>query len=117
MTRFQWAVRYRNYIRSEKWKAKSRACVARAGGVCERCGGVNRLQSHHITYAHLGNERPWELECLCRWCHRNRHRLSVKETVEVDRDIAAFQAADDAGLIDWKAIIEENEKLQEGIKW
>lgn len=58
------------YIKSDKWKRKAKACYKRAKYRCQLCGTNNRqLQAHHNTYENLGNEKPEDLICLCDLCH------------------------------------------------
>ena len=49
----------------------------RAAGRCEVCGSVcvigQRLEQHHLHYENEGNERPEDLQALCRACHLSQH--------------------------------------------
>lgn len=64
---------YKAYIKSAAWKARSEACIARAGFRCQACGKARKdgvtLQAHHLTYIRLGKEQPSDLMCLCKSCH------------------------------------------------
>lgn len=51
------------------------ACLAAAGGRCERCGSEGALEWHHVVSRRLRALR-WLLEnslCLCPSCHRWWH--------------------------------------------
>lgn len=64
---------YKAYIKSSAWRARSRACIAIAGGRCQSCGKggtrFNPLQAHHLCYDRLGAEPQCDLQCLCKRCH------------------------------------------------
>ncbi len=64
-----------NYLRTARWRETREHAIARAGGCCEECGNAHGLEAHHKTYAHLGDERPQDLEVLCSYCHAERHAL------------------------------------------
>lgn len=65
-----------NYLKTRHWKETSAEAIARAGGCCHECGNTHGLETHHKTYAHLGDERPEDLEVLCGCCHTERHALA-----------------------------------------
>lgn len=71
--RAAWKRKYQKYIASAKWKKRRLAVIEARGGRCEQCGGRERLQVHHKSYAHLFNERDSELQVLCRACHVAKH--------------------------------------------
>lgn len=64
-----------NYLKTRHWKKTSAEAIARSGGCCHECGSPVHLEVHHKTYAHLGDERPQDLEVLCSYCHAERHAL------------------------------------------
>jgi len=60
----------KEYYLSPEWEGKRLAALHRARYRCESCGNPNPpLQAHHLTYAHLYNERPEDLRVLCLKCH------------------------------------------------
>lgn len=68
---------YREYIAGEAWR-KRRAEFLKEVNYCERCEAPRKLvvlvydqdlHVHHRSYARVGNERPDDLEALCRRCH------------------------------------------------
>ena len=73
MATAEWWARYRDYLQSDQWKRKRRACLRRAGGVCERCARRVAKQAHHLTYKRLGKEAPGDLLAVCRPCHEALH--------------------------------------------
>jgi hypothetical protein len=64
---------YRAVMQSSGWRRRRAHAIRRAGGRCQHCGAGGSLDVHHTTYAHLGNERPYELAVLCPGCHRRAH--------------------------------------------
>ena len=63
---------YRAYLQSPQWECRRRETIVRAKFRCERCGklrAVRRLQVHHLTYEHLGDEYPEQLVAVCVRCH------------------------------------------------
>lgn len=65
----RWRAAYVAYLASPAWAARRAAVLRRAGGVCEVCRNAPATQAHHLTYDHIGNERPDELVAICRSCH------------------------------------------------
>jgi 5-methylcytosine-specific restriction endonuclease McrA len=49
----------------------------RDGYRCVKCGTRKRLEVHHLSYAHQGDELNHleDLVTLCRSCHRKEHNL------------------------------------------
>jgi hypothetical protein len=65
--------RYRRVMASRGWRRRRAAAIRRAGRRCEACGARGPLDVHHVSYAHLGAERPHELRALCPDCHGRLH--------------------------------------------
>jgi len=67
---------YSLYIASPAWRRVRAAALELAEHRCQRCsrGGPGwigiHLDVHHISYERLGEERPDDVEVLCRRCHR-----------------------------------------------
>lgn len=66
---------YNKYIQSEDWKMKREELFEDRGKQCEKCGSINHLQVHHLTYENFGNESLEDLQILCRGCHLELHDL------------------------------------------
>lgn len=66
---------YQSYIASNLWRQTRRLALHRDGYQCRVCRSRRRLQVHHLTYKHLGNEANHleDLKTLCRTCHRRAH--------------------------------------------
>jgi 5-methylcytosine-specific restriction endonuclease McrA len=97
------ALNYRQYIKSDAWKAKRQAAIERAGGKCQLCGksGV-RLTVHHNSYNNLGNEPPEDLIVLCWPCHDSHHQKTDQITArDVKRSLSrkARQTLRRAGVL------------------
>jgi 5-methylcytosine-specific restriction endonuclease McrA len=62
---------YRDYLRSDKWKAKRQAVFKHYGKRCYACGKQPKvLHVHHLTYDRLFRERLGDLIPLCVPCHK-----------------------------------------------
>lgn len=61
---------YKAYITSPQWKVRSRL-YRNSHPKCELCGCADKfkLQTHHISYANIGNEQDDDLMTLCEDCH------------------------------------------------
>lgn len=66
---------YDHYLRSDWWLLTRRRL---ARGRCEVCGSPQRLVLHHMTYANLGREGDSDVCTLCRRCHRDVHRSTLR---------------------------------------
>lgn len=71
--------RYKDYINSDRWKAKVAAYWQRNGKYCKACGATKNLHVHHMTYERFGGgEYMSDLMGLCHKCHRDVHTLDRK---------------------------------------
>jgi len=78
-------------LREERWRARAKqrhlanqqtprykklreARLQIAGNKGEGCGGVERLQLHHLHYETLGRERLHDVRILCDTCHEAEGR-------------------------------------------
>lgn len=64
---------YEAVMRSAGWRRRRAQTIRRAGRRCQECGAGGPLDVHHLTYQHLGDERPWELVAVCERCHQQLH--------------------------------------------
>lgn len=65
---------YREYIKSEKWRALADEAKQATGGRCQGCDRQTwGLQAHHLTYERLGNERATDIWVVCSHCHLRFH--------------------------------------------
>lgn len=80
---------YDSFLLSDYWKQVAGAVKRKAGYRCEKCGSTRRLEVHHTTYEHKGEEHlhPEDLQCLCHDCHSEIHK--IKETDEVCKMVQA----------------------------
>jgi hypothetical protein len=65
---------YEAYLTSPAWRRRRARVLRRAGRRCQACGARPATGVHHLTYAHLGAERAWELLALGVECHRRLHK-------------------------------------------
>lgn len=63
---------YAAYIKSIKWTSKATRWK-RETGCCEKCGGTEHLEVHHLHYRTLCAERREDVQVLCRACHALVH--------------------------------------------
>lgn len=69
-----WWSQYSAYLAGPDWRARSRAAIAAAGGVCTYCMERPAVQAHHISYARVGHELPEDLRAICIPCHILEHQ-------------------------------------------
>ena len=74
--------KYKNYLKSPKWKAIREKLFSIRGRKCERCENTTSLQVHHKTYKRLYNEKLSDLEILCLSCHELEHGRSFSIPVK-----------------------------------
>lgn len=69
---------YEKFLQSDYWHQVRDWILARDDHTCQHCGSTTRLQVHHLTYEHHGEEHlhPEDLLTLCRSCHEEVHGLS-----------------------------------------
>ncbi|MGL5922132.1 HNH endonuclease [Chroococcidiopsis sp.] len=66
---------YKAYLASPYWQAVAAAVINR-DRKCTKCGATKRLEVHHLSYAHRGQEHLYlqDLTTLCRSCHKQHHK-------------------------------------------
>lgn len=66
---------YAQYLSTPYWRMVAAAVIARDKR-CTKCGDTKRLEVHHLTYAHRGQEHAHlgDLVTWCRKCHRKHHQ-------------------------------------------
>lgn len=68
------------YYKSPEWEKVRLFALHRASHRCQRCGAGGVLQVHHLTYDRLYDERPEDLEVLCKKkCHDKADRERAEE--------------------------------------
>src|SRR5271170_3260018 len=89
---------YEAYLLSDHWQSFRRGILA-VRHRCERCNLANSwarfifnqgLNVHHLNYECLGNERPEDVEVLCRMCHAKEHEKPVDFTPYRVNPIVSF---------------------------
>lgn len=60
---------YQRYLASREWALLKEQVRIRSGGTCERCRNAPYQETHHLTYAHIGNEQIEDLLAVCHDCH------------------------------------------------
>lgn len=61
---------FAEYRLTPEWQCRRYQALSRAGYRCQTCGTQDsRLDVHHNTYDHYGDQRPQDLVALCERCH------------------------------------------------
>ncbi len=60
-------ITYRDYLQSKDWEKKNSYFVNHFKK-CKKCGGIEQLSSHHISYENFGKEEISDVEILCWYC-------------------------------------------------
>lgn len=77
-----WLGVYRAHLKSKQWKVIRNHMMGMAHGQCQKCGNRGgRLEVHHKTYEHLGDEfrHLGDLIVLCPDCHAFEDKLRAIE--------------------------------------
>ncbi len=95
---------YQKYLQSAQWKRVKDAAIVRANNTCQICSSGERLEVHHNTYAHVGNEYDYEVIALCHECHQFlRSRMVTppayiwepdQDAIDAARELAAEKRAE-----------------------
>jgi hypothetical protein len=81
MDAHEWRRKYHAALQSDHWKNLKSWKWRLHEGRCENCGDPAD-DLHHLTYAHLGCERPDEVQLLCVWCHHiHAHKRHPVEAI------------------------------------
>lgn len=75
-TRF---LKYREFLKTPYWRTVRHAAYRAFGRRCIECGRGGRVDVHHLTYEHHGDELRHldDLTVLCRVCHGAAHNLAI----------------------------------------
>lgn len=60
---------YKRYLASREWALLKEKLRERSFGYCERCATRPYQETHHVTYANVGNEPLEDLLAVCSDCH------------------------------------------------
>ena len=59
---------------TRRWRKLRAFVLHRDGGRCQRCGGKDRLECHHVIPQSAGGaDVPSNLRMLCLGCHNSLH--------------------------------------------
>ena len=77
--------KYKQYLKSEKWKAIARRRMEIDNFECQGCGcrgtSTNMLEIHHLSYKHIYNEDIYtDLVSVCHNCHKTIHAVMDRVT-------------------------------------
>ena len=70
------AMPYRDFLLTPYWQSISMYIRCRDKKTCQLCGSKKRLNVHHLTYDHHGDELNHlnDLMCVCSKCHKELHK-------------------------------------------
>jgi 5-methylcytosine-specific restriction endonuclease McrA len=68
-----WWRKYNEYLKTPKWKEKSRLVLKRDNFICRGCLQATAVHAHHLSYEHVGDEFLFELVAVCFDCHKKIH--------------------------------------------
>lgn len=76
------ALRYSDFLLTDYWDTLRRYRLYTAGYVCELCGADAKLDVHHKTYDHHGEEHLYlgDLIVVCRNCHDRQHHTYKRKS-------------------------------------
>ncbi|MCR4684029.1 MAG: hypothetical protein K5649_01035 [Lachnospiraceae bacterium] len=84
---YQDTEKYREYLKSDEWKALAKKRMKIDGYSCCMCGCTgtanNPLEVHHLTYKYIYREETriyQELMTLCHVCHKSIHKAMERIT-------------------------------------
>lgn len=62
------------YEQQYEWKKRREIRIKSAAYTCEKCGcQPDVLDVHHLCYDRYGNENFYDLQVLCKECHKEEH--------------------------------------------
>lgn len=90
-----------DYYETVYWRMLS-SWIKSKRTICADCGAGERLQVHHLTYDHVGEEylHLKDLIVLCEECHKERHGLSTESKGMTVYDFAKRET----GRQDWRRL-------------
>ncbi len=82
---------YASYLLTPHWKAL-RAHKMKVGRYrCEKCGGSDALQCHHLRYRDWFDVTVSDLQLLCGHCHKVAHGHAAPHGVDDSPAMASFR--------------------------
>lgn len=77
---------YAEYLTTEHWKSLRQAALDRDDNKCVRCSYPLHLQVHHKVYRDkFEDSELFELETLCRTCHKKEHGIEPTKPIQQPR--------------------------------
>ena len=77
-----WWDEYSTYLKSDKWKRKKEKYFALYGKRCAICRSGMKVQIHHMSYQHMGNEPLSDLVALCAVHHK---KLTIESRIPYNK--------------------------------
>jgi hypothetical protein len=89
---------YSQYLQSKEWEEKDKSFVDHFKK-CKKCGSMEQLYSHHVSYINFGNEKAEDIEVLCWYCGLGRKQEPIELTNQPEppllQDLEKFVALRD----------------------
>lgn len=76
--RVTWFKEHDAYLRTPRWRNLRQQVLERDDWTCQECDAPAE-HIHHLTYAHWGDERLYELVALCFNCHDDAHEGALSQ--------------------------------------
>ena len=80
---------YSEYLRTTEWQQVRWFALHRDAHACVVCGDRERIECHHRTYTHRGEERPEDVHALCSSCHERHHVAETAAREPASAEVAA----------------------------
>jgi hypothetical protein len=106
-----WEQKYKEYLKSAKWKKKCTLKLEQVGYKCERCG-ISKwagLSVHHKTYEHFMDEPLEDLKVVCKKCHKIEDLIRQQET-----EAKNYQKLQDARFCGWARVVFGDDWIMNG---
>jgi len=97
---------YRDYLKTEHWKALRAEALKRDEKKCQGCGSARILQVHHKLYRGCPEDTQLsDLITLCKKCHRKEHGLGASTFESKWREIELeFRYQRRPQISQWRAL-------------
>lgn len=73
------------YLKSEHWKNLKNQRLKISNNSCEICKQKRNLDCHHLDYKNIYDVSVYDLQILCRKCHREIHGKIRKNNIKIKK--------------------------------
>lgn len=114
---------YQIYLESESFGEIRKRIAQRDNNRCKICGSTDQLETHHLTYEHIYQERDYELICLCHKCHETYHTIENykkyadrKNAEESEAETKEKEDTKNSKIFDYEEQIREERRLAKEVE-